>query len=483
MTLVAGIDSSTQSCKVVVLDAATGRQVRAGSAPHPPGTEVDPQEWWEALESAVGRAGGLDDVEAVSVAGQQHGLIALDERGEVIRPALLWNDVRSASSASDLVRDLGDGDEGTGTRVWAREVGSVPVAALTVAKLRWLADHEPENARRIAAVALPHDWLTWRIRGSDDLRSLTTDRSDASGTGYFDPANNQYRRDLLALALRRNESETVDIGLPTVLGPRQQAGHGDESRGWGHLVLGAGCGDNAAGALGIGLEVGQTSISIGTSGVVAAVSTTPTTDASGLVAGFADATGAYLPLACTLNASRVLDATAAVLGVGHEELSALALAAAPGAKGLVHVPYLEGERTPNLPHATGGLFGMTLASLTRENLARAAVEGLLCLLADATEAVRRQGVSINRVTLLGGGARSQAVRGLAPMILGVPVEVPEPDEYVARGAARQAAWALTGNDHPPRWELDTRVFTGEPTPEVLQHYRNTARDVGRLLGE
>jgi xylulokinase len=126
---------------------------------------------------------------------------------------------------------------------------------------------------------------------------------------------------------------------------------------------------------------------------------------------------------------------------------------------------------------------MTLASLTRENLARAAVEGLLCLLADATEAVRRQGVSINRVTLLGGGARSQAVRGLAPMILGVPVEVPEPGEYVARGAARQAAWALSGNDHPPRWELDTRVFTGEPTPEVLQHYRNTARDVGRLLGE
>ena len=159
MTLVAGIDSSTQSCKVVVLDAATGRQVREGSAPHPPGTEVDPQEWWKALESAVGRAGGLDDVEAVSVAGQQHGLIALDERGEVIRPALLWNDVRSASSASDLVRDLGDGDEGTGTRAWAREVGSVPVAALTVAKLRWLADHEPENARRIAAVALPHDWF------------------------------------------------------------------------------------------------------------------------------------------------------------------------------------------------------------------------------------------------------------------------------------------------------------------------------------
>jgi xylulokinase len=476
MTLVAGIDSSTQSCKVVVLDLESGRQVRAGVAPHPPGTEVDPQAWWEALLAAVDEAGGLDDVEAVSVAGQQHGLVALDEHGEVIRPALLWNDLRSASSASDLVLDLGHGDHDAGTRAWAGAVGSVPVTSLTVAKLRWLADHEPENARRLATVALPHDWLTWRLSGTGDLTTLTTDRSDASGTGYFDSTDNTYRRDLLALALRREESEVADLQLPTVLTPRQHAGHGDASRGWGHLVLGPGCGDNAGGALGVGLDVGQTSISIGTSGVVAAVSATPTTDASGLVAGFADATGAYLPLACTLNASRVLDAAATVLGVGHEELSDLALSAAPGSGGLVHVPYLEGERTPNLPDATGSLHGMTLRTMTRENLARAAVEGLLCLMADAADAVRRQGVSIDRVTLIGGGARSRAVRELAPQILGVPVDVPEPAEYVARGAARQAAWALTEKDVPPHWDLDLRTYTAEPTPEILRRYQETVRD-------
>jgi xylulokinase len=474
MTLVAGIDSSTQSCKVAVLDADSGQVVRTGSAPHPSGTEVDPQHWWAALLTAIDQAGGLDDVEALSVAGQQHGLVALDEHGEVIRPALLWNDLRSASSASDLVRELGDGDLGTGSEAWARAVGSVPVAALTVAKLRWLADHEPDNAGRVAAVALPHDWLTWRLTGSGDLRTLTTDRSDASGTGYFDPAADDYRRDLLALALRRTESEAADLRLPTVLSPRQSAGRADESRGWGHLVLGAGCGDNAAAALGVNLEVGQTSLSIGTSGVVAAVSATPTTDASGLVAGFADATGAYLPLACTLNASRVLDATATLLGVGHEELSDLALSASEGAGGLVHVPYLEGERTPNLPDATGSLHGMTLASMTRENLARAAVEGLLCLMADATEAVRRQGVPIDQVTLIGGGARSRAVRELAPQLLGVPVEVPEPAEYVARGAARQAAWTLSDDQAPPAWELSSRTYTGDPTPEVLQRYRELA---------
>jgi xylulokinase len=469
MTLVGGIDSSTQSCKVVLVDADTGQEVRSGSAPHPAGTEVDPQHWWDALLAAIDEAGGLDDVEAVSVAGQQHGLVALDEHGEVIRPALLWNDLRSAPSAVDLVGELDGGSE-----AWAQAVGSVPVASLTVAKLRWLADHEPDHASRVAAVALPHDWLTWRLAGSGDLARLATDRSDASGTGYFDATSSEYRRDLLALALRRDESGVTHLRLPTVLGPHEQAGHGDAARGWGHVVLGAGCGDNAAGALGIHLEPGQTSLSIGTSGVVAAVSATPTTDASGLVAGFADATGAYLPLACTLNASRVLDATATLLGVGHEELSDLAMSAAAGAGGLVQVPYLEGERTPNLPDATGSLHGMTLASMTRENLARASVEGLLCLMADAAEAVRRQGVAIDRVTLIGGGARSRAVRELAPQILGVPVDVPEPAEYVARGAARQAAWALAGTEGPPAWELDSRTCTGDPTPEIFERYQQLA---------
>ena len=166
MTLVAGVDSSTQSCKIVIRDAATGALVREARAPHPDGTEVHPDHWWRALGEAVGAVGGLDDVAALSVGGQQHGMVVLDADGEVIRPALLWNDTRSADAARDLIRELGDGDEAVGRRTWADAVGSVPVASLTITKLRWLADHEPDNARRIAAVCLPHDWLTWRLSGA-----------------------------------------------------------------------------------------------------------------------------------------------------------------------------------------------------------------------------------------------------------------------------------------------------------------------------
>ncbi len=480
MSLVVGVDSSTQSCTVVVRDATTGALVRTGRAPHPPGTEVDPERWWEALRVALDAAGGLDDVAALAVAGQQHGMVCLDADGEVVRPALLWNDTRSADAAGDLVAELGEGDAAEGMRRWAEAVGSVPVASLTVTKLRWLADHEPENAARVAAVALPHDWLTWRLSGAASLDTLTTDRSDASGTGYFDPALGVYRLDLLALALRRDEDDVRRLVLPRVLGPSERAGHGDPAYGWDHVVLGPGCGDNAGAALGLGLRAGQTSVSLGTSGVVASVSASPTTDRTGIVAGFADASGDFLPLACTLNAARVLDAAAALLGVDHDGLSDLALKAEPGAGGLVQVPYLEGERTPNLPHATGELHGMTLSSLTRENLARAAVEGLLGLLGQAVQGMRDQGVLVERVALVGGAARSEAVRRLAPAVWGVPVDVPDSAEAVADGAARQAAWVLAGGDTAPDWTHDgTETFTAEHTPAVQRAYDRAASHVAQ----
>ncbi|WP_413450831.1 xylulokinase [Georgenia phoenicis] len=472
--LVAGIDSSTQSCKVVVREAHTGRLVRSGQARHPDGTEVDPEAWWHALQEALAQAGGLDDVDAVAVGGQQHGMVVLDADGAVIRPALLWNDTRSAQAAADLVSELGEGDVDAGRRAWVEAIGSVPVASLTVTKLRWLAQHEPENAARVAAVALPHDWLTWRLLGTGALEDLATDRSDASGTGYFDPAGNTYRRDLLDLALGRE----TDLILPRVLGPATAAG---QVGGTGAL-LGPGAGDNATAALGTGMGPGDVTISLGTSGVVSAVAADPVRDPSGLVTGFADATGNFLPMATTLNASRVLDATAGLLGVDHAGLSELALAAEPGSGGLVHVPYLDGERTPNLPTATGSLHGMTRASMTRENLARAAVEGMLCHLAEGMAAVQAQGVNVRRISLIGGAARSEAVQRIAPAVLGQDVELPEPGEYVADGAARQAAWVLSGADEPPVWEREgTRVLSAEPTPQVLEAYRaESARAVERF---
>jgi xylulokinase len=441
---------------VLVCEADSGDIVRSGTAPHPDGTEVDPQLWWTALQTAVDKAGGLDDVEAVSVAAQQHGMVCLDETGDVVRDALLWNDIRSSGAAAELVDELG------GSAEWAKRVGVVPVAAITASKLRWLVDHEPEHAAATAAVCLPHDWLTWRLGGSSDIADLRTDRSDASGTGYFSAEAGTYVPDLLELAMRGRRPV-----LPTVLGAHDIAG-GIASG----ATLGPGAGDNAAAALGLGAQPGDCVVSLGTSGVVSAVGHAAPHDAEGIVAGFADATGRQLPLVCTLNGAPVLAAVAAMLGVDFDELDRLALSAPAGAGGLTLVPYLEGERSPNLPNAAGALQGMTARNLTAANIARAGVEGLLCSLAYCLEKIAAQGVDADRIILVGGGARSEAVRVIAPAIFGKPVAVPTPGEYVALGAARQAAWALAQGDSPPGWSYGTTTsFTATATPEVVDQYR------------
>ena len=430
---VAGADSSTQSCKVVVIDPETGEVVRAGRADHPGGTEVDPEAWWEAFQLAVERAGGLDDVKALSVAGQQHGMVLLDRDGRVLRDALLWNDTRSGKAAEDLILELGDGDEQAGRAAWLEKTGSVPVASLTVTKLRWVADNEPELIPQIGAICLPHDWLTWKISGSTDLADLVTDRSDASGTGYVSLETSEYLPELLARALKVEPEALEGIRLPRILGPSENAG-----RGWDQILLGPGCGDNAAAALALGLGEGEASLSLGTSGVVAAVASGPVVDQSGTVTTFADATGAWLPLVATLNASRIIDAMCKLLGVDYDTFDDLALSV-PNSDGVELIPYFEGERTPNLPDATASLLGLTLANCDPAHVARASVEGLLKLMRGALDAVRGLGVPVNKVVLIGGGARSRAVQELAPELLDAEIAIAEEAEYVALGAARQAA--------------------------------------------
>ncbi|MGB5952723.1 MAG: xylulokinase, partial [Ornithinimicrobium sp.] len=436
-TLVAGIDSSTQSCKVVVCDAETGRVVRQGRAAHPDGTSVHPQRWWEAVEQAV-EGGLLDGVTALAVGGQQHGMVALDENDQVIRDALLWNDTRSAPDAADLVEEWG------GPAVWAEEMGVVPVASFTVSKVRWLARCEPESADRVARVVLPHDWLTGTIlKAYGGFEQWTTDRGDASGTGYWSSLDGDYRPDIMHHALGR------EFEAPTVLSARGVAGTT-----FGGMLLAAGTGDNMGAALGLGVQPGDVVVSLGTSGTVFSVSDVRANDPSGMVAGFADATGAYLPLVCTLNAARVLTAAASMLGVELSQVDDLALAAEPGAEGLSLLPYLDGERTPNLPESTGTLSGMTRANATPENVARAAVEGMLLNLRGGVDALRQQGAEVSRVLLIGGASASRAVQAIAPSIFGVPVTVPKPGEYVGLGAAKQAAWALAGSEDPPQWPLE-----------------------------
>ena len=455
--LTAGVDSSTQSVKVVIRNAETGELVRHGRASHPDGTEVDPAHWESALDKAIADAGGLDDVSAISIGGQQHGMVTLDSSGEVIRPALLWNDTRSAQSARDLNAEMG------GDAQAAQKVGSVLVASFTATKLRWLADNEKANATKVAAVALPHDWLSWRLQGGKDFEKLFTDRSDASGTGYFDSVTSTYRDDLLKSALRTDRTIiTPRITAPSAFGGTTLSG----------IPIAAGAGDNAGAALGVQAQPGDVVVSLGTSGTAFAVSDTPTHDPSGAVAGFADATGRFLPLVCTLNAARILDAATRILGKTHDEVGALALTAKPGANGLSLLPYFEGERTPNRPDATGVFAGMNLNNSNPADIARAMIEGMLCGLVDAVDALEKLGVSINRVLLIGGAAKNPAISSIASSLFGREVLVPQPGEYVADGAARQAAWALLGGATPPQWNLGEVSSTHSvATPEVVSTYR------------
>lgn len=458
--LVAGIDSSTQSTKVLVVDAASGEVVRQGKALHPDGTEVHPNAWWDALQVALDEVGGISDCAAVSVGGQQHGMVCLDADGEVIRPALLWNDTRSAGAARDLI------DEKS-VEWWVEACGSAPVASLTVTKLRWLVDNEPDNAARVAAVCLPHDWISWKLSGSTDIRDLATDRSDASGTGYVDAETGEYRRDLLALGLRLSEADAERIVLPRIADPWEQVGTVAGT----DIAIGPGCGDNAGAALALNLGEGSASLSIGTSGVVAALCPTPVKDLSGSINGFMSADGRWLPLACTLNGSLIQDYMCRVLDIDFRDLDELALKAEPGSGGMTLVPYFSGERTPNLPTASATIHGMRPQSMTQENFARLALEGLACLLRGALDYVRSTGAVVDSLLLVGGGAKSAAMRDILPAIMGVPIEVPEPGEYVALGAAFQAARVVDETIEPWPLKIVDRLEPTRDDSEIYERYR------------
>ncbi|RPE77844.1 MULTISPECIES: FGGY family carbohydrate kinase [unclassified Frondihabitans] len=463
MTLVAGIDSSTQACKVTIRDLATGERMREGKASHPTETIVDPEAWWDALLVAVNRAGGLADVAAISVSGQQHTPIFLDASGRPVCDSPLWNDTGSHRHMVDLNNELGR-DE------WIRRTGLPITLSDTITKLRWLQDTNPEAVERTAAVAIVHDWLTWRLMGygpgTGGLDKLTTDRSEASGTGYWSGDTGEYTMDLFEHAFGKAAM------LPRILGPLDQAGvTGSGITGVpAGIPIGVGSGDNAAAALALGLAEGDAVLSLGTSGVVYARTARPVHDYSGFVCSYADATGDHLPLVATLNAARNLDVGAALLGCSHAELSDLALQADPGADGLTLLPYFEGERTPDLPNARGSLLGASLSNLTRPNFARSVIEGTLASQVEMLDLLRNCGVDARRLVLIGGGALSPAVQQILGQMVSLPVSVPNPEQYVTKGAAMQAASTLEGAF--PDWDVVSRDL--EPLPFepsiALQHH-------------
>lgn len=461
--VVLGVDSSTQSTKVVVLDVATGDIVSEGRAPHSGNDVQHPDEWWAALVAAT-RAAITPDlhIRGISVGGQQHGFVTLDAHGAVVAPAPLWNNVDAADDAQRLNK-LAD---------FPKAVGSKLVASFTIAKLAHLARTDPATFSRVAMICLPHDWVTYRLTGR-----LVSDRGDASGSGWWSPSTGQIRQDLLALAV--GEDAAGRLHVPQVLGPMEAAGTllpaaAAELGLPAGIIVGPGTGDNMAASLGIGAASGEIVISLGTSGTAFAVSPAATSDPTGEVAGFADATGRFLPLACMLNCTRVVDSVARM--VGMERVAALDRAAelAPGANGLLLLPYFDGERTPDLPFATGSLQGLTSETADPGLLVRAALDGVAAGLAYCTAALDRLGVSSDSVTLVGGGSHHQAWRQAIADATGMTVIVREAGEAAARGAALQALALVTGTP------IDQVITQARPAVEAEVAPRAGAREAFRL---
>ncbi|MFC7788434.1 xylulokinase [Microbacterium sp. MAHUQ-60] len=426
-TLVAGVDSSTQQTKLVVLDLACGDLVHSSALPHPDGTELDPAHWWSALHGSG--SAEPPGTAAMSIAAQQHSTIFLDADGDSVRPALLWNDLRASESARRLREELGDA-------AWLDATGLLPDSAHPVSKLRWIAEHEPENAARIASVLLPHDWLTWHVTGRRG--APVTDRSDASATGYWSPRTERFRDDLVARALGHRTR------VPTVLPVSGRAG--ETAAG---TLVAPGCGDNAATHLALDTVPGDVIISIGTSVTVSMRTLHPVNDPTGTIDTMADSRSGFIPIVVLLNGARVLLGTARMLGIGLKRLDELAGSAAPDANGALLIPYLDGERNPSAAASSGMLVGLSRKSMTPADIARATVLGLGCAISNAFDTMTRSGASPRRILLVGGGARAACVRQVIADLIGHPIEWPTHREHAAYGAARQAAWALTGA--PPDW--------------------------------
>jgi xylulokinase len=473
VTVVAGVDSSTKSTKVVIVDTDDGTIVASATSRHPPTTpphsEQDPMSWWRAFSKAWSACGPIaQEVKAISIAAQQHGLVALDGDGVPVHPAKLWNDSESASQSDALTHILG-------AEEWARRCGSVLTPSFTITKLAWLRDTRPDAYRAIRRVLLPHEWLTWQLMGTP--ATAFGDRGDASGTGWWSPVSGEVDERLLALVEGRRE------WLPEILGPGDLAGVATTMAPG--AAVAPGTGDNMGASLALGLVPGDLAVSLGTSGTVFASSNTPTNDAQGEVAGFADATGRFLPLVCTLNATKVTEWVVGLAGARANDLDRLGSLAPPGANGVVLVPYLDGERTPLLPSATGTLSGLR-TSTTMADVVRASVEGVICGLLGGVAALERCGVDTGgRMLCVGGGARSALYRQVLADLSQREIVTPDPAvDRVAVGAAAQAAAVVSGATPEAvgaAWaRADAVVMITDPridaslSSEILSRYRDAA---------
>jgi xylulokinase len=440
MSLYIGIDSGTQSTKAIVLDLEQKKVIAEARAPHrlidglPVGhMEQHPSDWTAALDAVILEVAARVDrtrVRGIGVSGQQHGFVPLDEKGEVIRPAKLWCDTSTVAECALLTKKLG------GTRAVIRKIGLLFLPGFTAPKILWLKRHEPQNYRRLRHVLLPHDYLNFHLTGYFFMEC-----GDASGTALLDVRRRTWSKEAVA-AIDRNLADW----LPPVSGSHQPAGmlRPDLARKYGlstDVVVSAGGGDNMMGAIGTGnVTPGVVTASFGTSGTIYAYASRPVVDPQGEIAAFCSSTGGWLPLLCTMNVTTVTEQVRAIFGYDHAALDAAVAAAPAGADGLVMLPYLEGERTPNVPEGSGVWLGLNKKTLQAGHLARAAMEGATMGMNYGLRRLADLGEKAKEIRVTGGGAKSPVWRQLMADIFGVPVVAMVEDEGAALGGALQAAW-------------------------------------------
>jgi xylulokinase len=440
MSLYVGVDSGTQSVKAIALDLETGRVVAEARAPHhliaglPAGhMEQHPQEWVSAMDAAIKEVASKIDrsrVRGIGVSGQQHGFVPLDEKGSVIRPAKLWCDTSTSAECSLLTRKLG------GPAAVIRRTGLPFLPGYTAPKVLWLKRHEPANFKRLRHILLPHDFLNFHLTGN-----FFMEFGDASGTGFLD-----IRKRVWSKAAMDAVDGRVSACLPALSASHEPCGilHPEIAERYGFpagTIVSAGGGDNMMGAIGTGNVVpGAVTASFGTSGTIYAFSRKPVIDPTGEIAAFCSSTGGWLPLLCTMNVTGVTEQVRALFGWELADLERAAAATPAGSGGLTLLPYLDGERTPNLPKGTGVYFGLNRRTLDKGHLARAAIEGATLGMNYGLRRLSALGVKAREIRLTGGGARSAVWRQIAADIFGVPVVAMAQDESAALGGALQAAW-------------------------------------------
>ena len=440
MSIYIGIDSGTQSTKAVALDLDTGRVIAEARAPHslitglPPGhMEQRPQEWTEALDHVITELAEKIDrarVRGIGVSGQQHGFVPLDANGDVIRPAKLWCDTSTAPECALLTKKLG------GTKAVIRRAGLPFLPGYTAPKIFWLKRHEPANYKKLRHVLLPHDYLNFWLTGNYFM-----EHGDASGTALMDVRKRTWSKEVI---------NAIDPKLAEYLPPLSSSGQAagllkpELAKRWGftgEVVVSAGGGDNMMGAIGTGnVAPGVVTASFGTSGTIYAFSKEPVVDADGEIAAFCSSTGGWMPLLCTMNVTLVTGQFSKLLSADIATMESAVAATPAGAGGLQLLPYLNCERTPNLPNSNGVLFGLTGATSERGHLLRAAMEGVTLGMNYGLRRLGTLGIKPQEIRLTGGGAKSNAWRQIMADVFEVPVVKMVEDEGAALGGALQAAW-------------------------------------------